>query len=131
MKQCTKCKQTLPLIEFCKCKSNKDGLQYQCKQCKYTPEYHHQYRLNNSKHLKNYIKEYEESIKLPYHIVYLIPDYKYVGVTNQPNKRMSTHRSKKNRNTNNWIELKRFNNREDALKYEAELHSQGYEGAKQ
>lgn len=36
LKTCSKCKQTLPVSEFGKCKSYKDGLQYQCKSCKNT-----------------------------------------------------------------------------------------------
>ena len=33
-KICSKCGEILPLSEFSKCKSSKDGLQYWCKQCK-------------------------------------------------------------------------------------------------
>lgn len=33
MKKCSKCGRTLPLTEFNKSKSNKDGLQYHCKDC--------------------------------------------------------------------------------------------------
>lgn len=33
MKQCSKCKQTLPLDSFGKCKATKDGYQYTCRLC--------------------------------------------------------------------------------------------------
>lgn len=35
MKQCTKCKQTKQLTDFCKDKKTKDGLHGHCKSCRY------------------------------------------------------------------------------------------------
>lgn len=32
-KKCNKCGRTLPVTDFNKCKSNKDGLQYHCREC--------------------------------------------------------------------------------------------------
>jgi hypothetical protein len=122
MKQCTKCKQTLLLEQFSKCKLNKDGLQFHCKDCK---KYVAKQTYNTE-----YFQKQKQKYILPYHIVYLLPEHNYVGVTNRPYTRMINHTSEHNRNTNNWVELKRFDNRKDALIYEAELHTQGYEGAK-
>jgi hypothetical protein len=42
---------------------------------------------------------------------------------------MNLHKSKYNRNTNNWTELARFDTRAEALRCEADYHAQGYEGA--
>ena len=64
----------------------------------------------------------------PYYIVYLLPDHNYVGITNNIYNRMHNHRSQYSRNTDNWIELARFNTREEALIHESELHDQGYDG---
>ena len=121
MKKCSKCSELKPVEMFGKNKSRKDGLEYWCKLCKRDI-------LNNcvKKYHENY---YREHVKLSYHIVYLLPDHNYVGVTNNPVYRMSNHRKKGfNRNTDNWIELARFESREDALKREAEYHDKGYEG---
>lgn len=120
MKQCTKCKQTLPLDQFSKCRTNKDGLQFSCKKCKK--------QIAKQTYNSNYFKKQKQKFILPYHIVYLLPDHNYVGVTNRPYIRMINHTSEHNRNTDNWIELKRFNNRKDALQHESELHNQGYNG---
>ena len=124
MKQCNKCKQQLELNAFYKDKTNQDGLQNKCKEC--TKQNNKQYRLYNI----NCDQKQYQSTKLPYHLVYLLPNHNYVGVTDNPTYRMYKHKSYNKRNTNNWIELKRFNTREEALKCEAEYHAQGYEGAK-
>jgi hypothetical protein len=121
MKQCTKCKQTLSLDQF----NKRMG---KCKEC--NKKYYKQYRLNNPEREIKYNKQYFKSKQLPHTIVYLLPDHNYVGVTNNPEYRMIMHRSEHNRNTDNWTELKRFDNRKDALTYESELHAQGYDGAK-
>ena len=130
MKQCTKCKQLLPLEQFAICKSFKDGLQYQCKQCKKNPEHDKQARLSKPEYFRKKAKQRRINNKLPYHIVYLLPDCNYVGVTNNPIFRMDRHYSDKNRNTDNWIELARYELRKEALAHESKLHDQGYEGRK-
>ena len=85
---------------------------------------------DNPECTKQYVKQWGKSLKLPYHIVYLLPDHNYVGVTNRPYFRMANHKTVHNRNTDNWTELAKFNTRKEALKCEAEYHAQGYEGAK-
>ena len=117
MKTCSKCKQELLLTEFGKNKSRIDGYEYWCKPCKKNT-------LNNS------VNQFHKSLKLNYNIVYLLPDHNYVGITNRPYIRMAWHRSQCNRNTDNWIELARFDIREEALKCEAEYHAKGFEGGK-
>jgi predicted GIY-YIG superfamily endonuclease len=114
--------------------------QAKCRECH--RQYDKQRRLNNFEYYKNYYKNNIEyhlqrakrqitEATLSYYIVYLLPDHNYVGITNNLIYRMYNHRSKHNRNTDNWTELARFNNRADALKCEAEYHAKGYEGAKQ
>jgi hypothetical protein len=78
---------------------------------------------------KEYVNQWMKSHKLDYHIVYLLPDYNYVGVTDNPYVRMSVHKCEENRNTSNWIELARYVDRQEALTHEARLHAEGYEGA--
>lgn len=45
MKQCSKCKRTLPLTKFCKDKKGKNGLSCQCRDCK--AAYDEVYRAEN------------------------------------------------------------------------------------
>ncbi|MDD4242885.1 MAG: hypothetical protein PHG08_01100 [Bacilli bacterium] len=52
MKKCTKCGVEKDLVEFSKCKENKDGLQFSCKECA------KKYRKNNIEKNKKYQKEY-------------------------------------------------------------------------
>ena len=86
--------------------------------------------LNNPDSYKQYREARYSRVVLPYHIVYLLPDHNYVGVTNQPDFRMYEHKNNAKRNTDNWIELARYDDRKEALAHEARLHSEGYEGAK-
>ena len=60
-KICTKCKQWKPLEEFNKKKTNKDGRQYQCREC--TKEYDKRYREVNKEKKKQYYKDNVERIK--------------------------------------------------------------------
>ena len=79
-------------------------------------------------------KAYYETNKLPYTIVYSIPDYNgkgddYCGVTSYPEHRMSGHKTKGRLNTDKWYTLDKVDKREDAMIIEAKYHSQGYHGA--
>jgi predicted GIY-YIG superfamily endonuclease len=118
MKQCIKCKQELALEMFNKCRSRKDGLQASCKKC------FSKYPSSSSESISRYI----QSKKKTHYTVYLLVDENYVGQTNNPTRRMWEHKTKYNYNTGNWIVLGKFNTRQEALQYEAELHSQGYNG---
>lgn len=57
-KICSKCGKELPLSEFNKCKRNKDGLQYKCKDCQ--KKHMGQYRAVNSERLKQYSKQHDK-----------------------------------------------------------------------
>jgi hypothetical protein len=111
--------------------ANKERLKQHAKQHyqnndDYKRQYAKEWRLNNNE----YQKQWYKSVTLPYHIVYLLPDHNYVGVTNNPRVRMNVHKNKCSRNIDNWIELARYENRQEALTHEARLHAEGYEGAK-
>ena len=55
-KVCSKCGRELPLSEFNKCKSRKDGLQPYCKECK--KQHAKQWRADNPQYFKQYWKQY-------------------------------------------------------------------------
>lgn len=79
-------------------------------------------------------KANRESKKLPYNIVYCIPDYdglgnNYAGVTNQPEIRMNRHKNLGKLNTSDWYELGRCDCREEAEVLESSFHKLGYHGA--
>lgn len=57
-KKCTTCKKFLSKNMFCKCKSNKDGLNYHCKVC--AKKRAIKYRNYNKASIKQYSKEYRE-----------------------------------------------------------------------
>ena len=135
MKKCSKCKIKKNVDEFCKDKSKKDGLNRYCKDCnkewkinniEYVTEYYKEWSINNPK----YSKQRHINNKLGYWVVYLLPNYNYVGITNNPIYRMYNHKSIYNRITDNWIELTRFNTKEEAQLFEAMKHSEGYNGKK-
>jgi len=58
MKICITCKQELPLEQFSKDKTKKDGLQCVCKQC--NKQYLKQYYQENSEHFKQYNKQWKQ-----------------------------------------------------------------------
>lgn len=59
-KICSKCGRELPLSEFNKCKCNKDGLQFWCKNCKkqHAKQYSKQYYTEHADERKQYSKQY-------------------------------------------------------------------------
>tara|TARA_R110000796_G_scaffold82986_1_gene181935 strand:+ start:290 stop:655 length:366 start_codon:yes stop_codon:yes gene_type:complete len=76
-----------------------------------------------------------ESNKLPYNIVYCIPDYNgkgdnYAGVTDNPLNRMAQHKYKGVLNTSEWYELGKVIDRREARALEDAFHKLGYHGAR-
>ena len=93
-------------------------------------EYGIKYRLENKQKIRDYYKKYHNNKKDINHIVYLLEDYNYVGVTNNLSYRFNTHKAKENRDCSNHRILYKTKNRKEAEELEALLHDMGYEGKK-
>jgi len=128
MKECKKCNLQKEEISFCKSSRYKDKLHIYCKDCISLDNKN--YRLNNSLKESLRKKEYRELKKLKpvKHYVYLLPNENYVGTTKNIPERMSKHRTKNNRNVDDYRILATFDDRSDALELEALLHTIGYLG---
>jgi predicted GIY-YIG superfamily endonuclease len=115
MKTCSKCNQVKPYDGFYKDKTMEDGYCLQCKSCK---KHYNQQRKQKEK--ISYVNfNYYHSQILPYWIVYELPNANnYIGHTNNPINRMSQHKNVHKRNIEGWIELARFDNKQDALLFE-------------
>jgi hypothetical protein len=85
-------------------------------------------KKNRSKRKLHSKKENESRKHKP--LVYLIESYNYVGVTENLYGRLSTHRTKQNRETSTATILAEFETRREALDFEKEMHNAGYEGGK-
>jgi len=73
-KQCKECGRVKSTEEFSKCSSNKDGLQYKCKQCNKKdnlvfrtekPEHHIEWQKKNPDRLSELVKSYRKANKTP------------------------------------------------------------------
>ena len=105
MKQCSKCGKTKPTTEFSKCKSNKDGLQYNCKCCnkisnkefrtEINPNYHNNWYEANMPQWSEYMNDYRRadkggkiySITAPDGMVYIGMTEMYMGVRRLEHKK--------------------------------------------
>ena len=65
-KKCPKCGRELPLSEFCKDKTRKDGLHIYCKECKkeYRKVYHENHREEILKRMNEYYRTHSEDISI-------------------------------------------------------------------
>lgn len=92
-KKCTKCNRILPISEFAKNKTQKDGLQYWCKECR--NKYNQTYKQTHKQYRNQYQKEYYKQFKGYY--VYIIFDKQdnivYVGQTTNYYNRLYQHLS--------------------------------------
>lgn len=146
MKVCCKCGIEKLHTEFYKDKTQKDGLEGKCKVCskakamKWQQTNPERKKINNERwNSKNpeRVKElsaksnrkHYKSVKLPYWIVYILPNEYYAGVTTCAYKRMSVHKYRFKRDITGWYEVARYNTKQEALAHEAQLHAQGYKGA--
>ncbi len=133
MKICNTCHIEKSYSEFSRDKYRKDGLQGKCKSCMKISnrKFHNdnpEYYIINKDIKSQYNQNYHLSKTLPYWVVYMLPNANdYVGHTNNPFFRMLSHKRLK-RDTTGWIELHRFDTREEALAKEAEYHKMGYPG---
>lgn len=73
-KQCNSCGQQKDPSHFSKCSSNKDGLQYRCKECNKKdnlifrtekPEHHQEWQLKNIDRHTKIVKKYRKADKTP------------------------------------------------------------------
>ena len=92
------------------------------------------YRAKNRDVFSQRNKARFELKKLPYNIVYCIPNYDnkgndYCGVTNQPYYRMKNHRNTGKLNVSEWYELGKVVDRKEAEALEGAFHKLGYHGA--
>ena len=71
LKVCYKCGRELPVEQFSKCKSNKDGLNNKCKECdnKHVNQYNQQHKEEKQQYQRQYDKKVYEAIKNGTHIV--------------------------------------------------------------
>ncbi len=120
-KKCTKCNTIKDNSDFAISKSNKDGLQYQCRTCRA------EYKRERREYISKVEKERYYSKKHDY-VVYLMPDDNYVGVTTNLAKRMATHKCHYGRNTDGVRVLCEFKDKESARELEDFIHSLGYAG---
>ena len=104
MKECNRCLKLKERTQFSKCKINKDGLQYQCKQCnketnlkfrtEINPQHHQQWQDKNWDTFVDYIKKYRKADKTP--VIYGITNPEgmvYIGMTEMYLKvRFNEHR---------------------------------------
>ena len=65
LKICNKCHKVLPLEQFGKCKTNKDGLQYKCKECdkQQTKQYYQENKEERLQYMQQYYQEHKEEYK--------------------------------------------------------------------
>tara|TARA_R110000796_G_scaffold147019_1_gene263751 strand:- start:229 stop:786 length:558 start_codon:yes stop_codon:yes gene_type:complete len=91
------------------------------------------YRVINKEKITKQGKVYRASKKLPYNIIYCIPNYdglgnNYCGVTSRPDIRIKDHKSLGKVNTKDWFILDVVVDRAEALIKESEFHKLGYHG---
>ncbi len=92
LKECNKCHQVKDTKEFSKCKVNKDGLQYKCKQCdketnlkfrtQINPTHHKKWQSDNWDTFVEYVRKYRKADKDG--IIYAITNpegLQYIGMT--------------------------------------------------
>lgn len=104
MKECQKCHKVKDTTLFSKCSSNKDGLQYKCKECnkkdnhkfrtEINPQHHAKWQTINWDKFMGYLKKYRKADKAG--IIYAItnPDGEtYIGMSEMHlNVRLIEHR---------------------------------------
>jgi hypothetical protein len=127
MKQCTKCLKSKDKTEFSKKSNTADKLNNRCRQC--CKEIDRENYLKNPNVSIKRAKKRHNRLRLSYWIVYLLPQHNYVGMTNNPVRRMYNHKNL-GRDTSGWVELHRFNTWREARRCEDSYHKQGYMGMK-
>jgi hypothetical protein len=62
------------------------------------------------------------------YVVYFIPEYNYVGVTNNLKRRVLNHKNNSKRYFEDYIIIDKFYSKREALDVEYQLHLQGFNG---
>ena len=126
MKNCRKCKVELIVDKNITIKAYNNS-DYECKPC--ANNRWQEYRRGKGKSIvKKSLDKWYTKDNDGYFYVYLLPDYNYVGQTQNVPMRMQTQYNKWGRNTNNFEILHKCNTRQEALVIELKYHDLGYEG---
>lgn len=105
-------------------------------------EYQKEYYLKNKERMRSRRASYKQEWRLRNNdkvvsyrmkgihdpLVYLIVNENYVGTTTNLSRRISSHKSKHNRDVSEIIILSSFKDKSDAFDLEEALHSEGFKG---
>ena len=155
MKLCNKCnveKETTQFYEksgnTCKlCKKAIAKARYAANPTVYTTEQKARKKITQAKYYKDnpdyvrpcraanpsYMRDYHNSLKLGYWVVYVIRNYNglkdnYCGQTNSTYHRMKSHASLGKLNTEKFEVIEKFNCIEEAIEFESAMHNLGFHG---
>lgn len=125
-KSCKKCNQEKSLTDFSQHRFAKGGYENTCKSCK--NEYNRAYRAKNPPKINKHKKElWNKRLKDGFYSLYYLPKEKWIGISVFPHLRTNNHENL-NRNTEGYICIYKFLNKEDAGIVESLLHLEGYKG---
>lgn len=106
-KQCVKCQEVLPIVEFNKHSISRDGLQSYCRKCQSDYKYKDGWYKDNKEHIQEYTENKKEDTI--YMFIDTFTDIEhmeeeggvyYIGSTNYLNRRMSSHMTLKTKASN-------------------------------
>ncbi len=115
-KSCCQCSQTLPLIEYTKNSSAKDGLSYRCKECEKVNrgkrlEYNTNYTKVNKERLKTYNKVYNAQP----HILAMNAERARIKRKTNPESKLKEYTRNRINECVKLYQLKKYDNTLDAL----------------
>lgn len=90
-------------------------------------KYQKEYRIANKESVRKTEKIYRQSLKDGFYTLYYLPEHHYIGITNQPKKRLINHRAT-GRLTEGYEVVATFDTKREALDAETYMHSIGYVG---
>lgn len=96
-------------------------------------DYSKKYREANREKCNARIKASKQKNKLPYYIIYALPNFNntndvYCGITKNPKQRMQNHKDKKGIDVTGWYILDIADTKRKALVIESNYHLQGFKG---
>ena len=123
-KICNRCNIEKQITEFSPCRNDYASI---CKSCR-NKDTRIYYKKNKEKILYKGVK-YHKSKKLDHYMIYYLPKINYCGVTQNPQYRMNTHRTRGN-DTTGWKVLAKAKTKKEALEIESKYHNEmGMNGA--